>query len=534
MGKKPTTHSAGSVFRDTLEIFTLAGFAIAQPLYGLVSRGAEFLLAHRIESAGLVVFVAAISLLLPFALMSLEWLELLLFRTRRLHLFWVAALVAAIVLPALKGLTAGLAVGGAVVLGSLSAWALTRWAPLRLFLAFLSPTILIFPALFLLRPPVSGLLWPEQVAIDGTPRVTAETPIVLVILDELPVVSLMGPDHGIDAGRYPSFADLARYSTWFRNATTVAEGTTYAVPAILTGRYPERSVIAHIREYPENLFTWLGSSYPMNVFETFTKLCPRELRQTVELEESFGEQIRATFADLRVVYLHWLLPVRWTAGLPQVTSTWRDFAEAAAEPESASTRAALSDVRQRRGDTARIFTRFIDSIHPTRRPVLHYLHVNLPHLPWKYLPSGKEYGPIGARLRPHGLRGERWADNEWATIQSFQRHLLQVQATDRLLGQLLDRLRETGLFDRALVIVTADHGVSFWPGDSRRGVTVKTAADLLYVPLFVKQPFQTTGSVNDRNVQTHRYPAHDRRRSSGRAALAGRRTIGARLRVGAA
>ena len=44
----------------------------------------------------------------------------------------------------------------------------------------------------------------------------------------------------IDAARYPNFADLARHSTWFRNATGEHEGTHAAVPAILDSRLPKR------------------------------------------------------------------------------------------------------------------------------------------------------------------------------------------------------------------------------------------------------------------------------------------------------
>ena len=41
---------------------------------------------------------------------------------------------------------------------------------------------------------------------------------------------------------------------------------------------------------------------------------------------------------------------------------------------------------------------------------------------------------------------------------SEQRHLLQAQYADRLVGELLDGLRAEGLYDDSLVIVTADHG----------------------------------------------------------------------------
>ena len=510
MSKK--SRAPGSSFRQALEIFTLWAFAVAQPIFELVSRGADFLLAHRLEPADLLALVVAIGFLPPAVLVLLEWLERAVPGRSRLHALWVALLAAAIVLQALNGLAAGIAVPGmkvagvtvlmmtvavAVFLGSLFAFASARWSAKRLFVAFLSPAVLIFPALFLLRPPVSGLLFPRTVETDA-PRIVADTPVVLVVLDELPIASLMDRNRRIDDHRYPAFAELAGHSHWFRNATSVAESTKYAVPAILTGRYPDGSRLAHLGDYPENLFTWLGASYPMNVFETLTRMCPQELRRTTELEESFGERMRSTLRDLSYVYLHLLLPEGLAAGLPAVTSTWRDFGGAGSPVQPAED---PTEPHQRRGASAQVFSSFVESIRPTRRGVLHFLHLNLPHLPWKYLPSGKEYGPPDARLRPHGLRGEQWIDDQWATIQGFQRHLLQVAYTDRLVGRLIARLRDAGIYYRSLVIVTADHGVSFWPGQSRREATEKTRSDILAVPLFVKTPFQKQGVVSDRNVE---------------------------------
>ena len=84
----------------------------------------------------------------------------------------------------------------------------------------------------------------------------------------------------------------------------------------------------------------------------------------------------------------------------------------------------------------------------------------------------------------------------------FQRHLLQVGYTDRLLGRLLDRLRQAALFDRSLVVVTADHGVSFRAGLRSRGASLGTAPGVAPVPLFVKAPGQRSGRVVRTQVRT--------------------------------
>jgi hypothetical protein len=85
---------------------------------------------------------------------------------------------------------------------------------------------------------------------------------------------------------------------------------------------------------------------------------------------------------------------------------------------------------------------------------------------------------------------------------SYQRHLLQLGFADRLLGELVGRLRRLGLYRDALVVVVADHGIGFHPGVERRTVTPHNAEDLAPVPLLIKLPGQRRGRIEDRPVQT--------------------------------
>ena len=95
-----------------------------------------------------------------------------------------------------------------------------------------------------------------------------------------------------------------------------------------------------------------------------------------------------------------------------------------------------------------------------------------------------------------------WPADAEPVNRSYQRHLLQLGYVDAFLGRLCDRLKEAGLYDRALVVVTADHGCSFRPGDSYRDLTRANYPDVLRVPLLVKAPGQRQGAVCERVVQT--------------------------------
>ena len=66
------------------------------------------------------------------------------------------------------------------------------------------------------------------------------------------------------------------------------------------------------------------------------------------------------------------------------------------------------------------------------------------------------------------------------------------------------RLRSTGAYDDALVIITSDHGASYREGRRRRSPrpSQQNLSDILQVPLFIKLPGQQEGEVVDRIVET--------------------------------
>ncbi|MGW4297677.1 sulfatase-like hydrolase/transferase, partial [Micromonospora chersina] len=315
----------------------------------------------------------------------------------------------------------------------------------------------------------------------------AHPPVVMIVLDELPLVSLLGPDGRIDATRYPHFAELAGGSTWYRNATGVSGWTPYALPAMLTGRYPAEPFAPHYSQYPDNLFTALGGLYDIKAEESITRLCPpSRCEQPVSPEQGLGVLVRESGKLLRQV----TAPVDSRID-PEDSYREQTRAEAgldAAEPVPADPKFrwdTLDDNQPAR------FTAFLAGLRPAARPTLHFLHLLMPHSPWAYLPSGAHYAA------PEDLPndGAGWVDLARA------RHLAQLGYTDRLIGETLRTLRATGLYDKALVLVTADHGVSFrrdWQG---RGLdAINHAADqVAWVPMFVKEPGQRTGRVDDRN-----------------------------------
>jgi hypothetical protein len=488
-----------------LHLGALWAFAFVQPLFDLLGGQAQFFVARGNTTADIVLFALVFTFVPPALLALLVWLA---GRIRPalgegLQLALVGVLVAAILLPplgeALGGSAAALA--PSLLAGAGAAVLYARAAPVRSFLTVLAPAPLLFLVLFLAVSPVSELVLPSGGAEAIAGARTSRTPVVMVVFDELPATSLMDARDRVDARRYPAFASLAADSTWYRDATTVAGRTTEAVPALLTGRRPREGDLPTAADHPGSLFTLLSRSHRLEVVEPITDVCPRDLCS--EARPGMARRLRALASDLRVVSAHLLLPGDLRGGLPPIDRDWHGFAGEGRIGSTATAnqrKAFINEVFRRLGEddpTAR-FEQITDAVgRRSTRPPLLFLHTSLPHVPWRFLPDGRRYvAPVT------GLREGEWVGPQWQVDQSFQRHLLQTEYADRLLGRLLARLRATALYDRALLVVTADHGVSFRAGDRRRTPTPTNLHDVSNMPLFVKRPGQRQGRVVGGVVRT--------------------------------
>jgi hypothetical protein len=485
-----------------LHVAVLSAFAVSQPLFDLLARHPTFLIAHELDALDLALLAALLGLALPAALgAAAAGLAALAGRAGgALHLAAVALAAAAVALPPLSraGVAPGaLALALAAALGALAALAHARARAVRRIATALAAAVPLFPALFLARSEIAPLLAPDP-AFEGLGvRFERPAPVVMVVFDALSLYALVDGSGEIDARRYPSFAALAREAHWFRNATTVAEKTKAALPAILTGRYPTRDLRPTAAEYPQSLFSAFAGQYRVFALEPITQLCPQRLCAPLEPRAA---RLAGLASDLRLLLLHVLLPPDLARSLPAVDQTWRDFADG----EARERRGGRHEVRERgMADAEWLFERFLADLPPGGdRPGLHFLHLHVPHWPYRYLPSGRTYGGFGRHVAEQYGDPTRWSDPDWTEAVALQPYLLQVGYADALLGRLRAHLERTGLYDRALLIVTSDHGVSFRPGRQARLVDERNAGDLLPVPLFVKLPGQRAGSRSERNAET--------------------------------
>jgi hypothetical protein len=470
-------HQDGSL----LHILILFSLSVAWPLFEQVSQSPEFLIARRAGFVDLILLVISLILIIPGLCTASIWLI-----KRWNHrigdvLHFIALLLlffALILIPFNRNFDFSwvFSISICMIAALLMVIGYQRYSSVRTFTSFLAPALVIVPCVFLMHDSISKLIIQKKVSFPQI-AIKSSTPVVLVVFDEFPLTSILKDQETIDARLYPNFASLSKTMTWYRNATTVTDFTSYAIPSILTGRFPRADDLPIIYDHPANLFTALGYNYDLIAIEEGERLLPAEFDQLKKKEAGLRQRFQGIISDLTVLYFHLVLPreVRNTV-LPPVDQAWANFAP-------------VGNAQKSKDDRAAKFQQFVTSLKAAEKPSLFYLHSMFPHAPWNYLPSGKSQACIpGPEIK--GYKG------------LLQCHLLTVGYVDRLIGTLIERLKETGVYDNCLLIITADHGTTFQTGLPRRAVKNNNFRDIMVVPLFIKLPHQTEGQISDLNVWT--------------------------------
>src|SRR3954453_14956386 len=272
-------------------------------------------------------------------------------------------------------------------------------------------------------------------------------PVVFLMFDEFETAALFDSNLRIDPVRYPHLAELAKSATVYRRFTAEGDVTGPASGSLLA---PRPYLLGHrgiYQNFPDNIFTrFRRAGYGLVARETATALCP----------QCPGDNPPSDARDV-VDYL-------------------------------ASDRVARFDAWLRELDRPR---------HPT----LFFDHTLLPHNPLLYTPTGKRYR-VGRHEPIHGLGHSPSFGGPWLVRQGQQRYLMQVELVDELVGRLMARLKATGLWNRATVVITADNGEGWGhlESDPHR-IDRRTLAQIVQTPLILKTPGQRRGGYSDKRVR---------------------------------
>ena len=492
------------ILRNSLELLMLATIAITQPIFDLYGKNLPIFASAKISKYELAFFICLVAIV-PFAtalvIETIAW-----FVNKRLgklvHEFFIFLFGAIFGLALVSQIGISydaIAYALSLAIGMSIVWGLRRLEVMRTFVMYLSGLAPLLTVIFVLQvQPVFSEISPTM-KISAAPE--GKPPVVLIVFDESPLFALLDKDGKINPERFPGFAKLASLSTWHRNATAVSQQTVQAVPAIFTSRVPKKGDLPFLSNHPDNVFTMLESSYPINGYESVTSLCPRNLCSTasaIDLERLYLPRLKSFLNDALVVFGHRMLPSNARSSLPSTGQTWGGFAEAGddAEAESGETfEAADAKFRRNAGSfyQLRMWNDAMNRMMTMPSPSASILHFTVPHRPWSFTPDlRKYYGPkFLGDLNP--ATGDLPKDY-------YQRYLYQLTAVDRLVDAMITRMQAAGLWDKSLVMITADHGISFEPGLVQRATDFSNpgqVTDLYTIPMFIKMPFQKTGTVDD-------------------------------------
>lgn len=150
-----------------------------------------------------------------------------------------------------------------------------------------------------------------------------------------------------------------------------------------------------------------------------------------------------------------------------------------------------------------VITRALDCLdHRTAgQPTFMWMHLMEPHSP--YTPPARVRGLFPPRTPPRLAPQDAlsaWIQQQGSLDANFYESLYdgEIRSADEALGALFDGLRKRGIWDRLVLVITADHGEEFLDhGGFEHSRTLYD--EMVHVPLIIKAPGLTPGV---RDVET--------------------------------
>ncbi len=302
---------------------------------------------------------------------------------------------------------------------------------------------------------------------------TSAGPVILLTCDTLRADRL--GLHGCARGTSPNLDTLAREALVFDCAWSTAPLTGPALAALLTGRLPEELGLTDNRNVLASAATTLAERLAAQGIATAAIVSNWVLRRRPELDDAGVQQGFAHFDDRMQT------PEARRPDLKERTA--RDTTDAAL---------AWIDARTQLDSRTQL------DASPSTPPFFLWVHYQDPHGPYTPPPDclapGDGHGSeaelaVGADQRGRGvLPAYQVVDAERRPAAYRARYEAEIRYFDRELGRLLDGLRARGIFERALLVFTADHGESLGEHGYYFSHGQHLHQELVRVPLLLRPP----------------------------------------------
>jgi hypothetical protein len=287
-------------------------------------------------------------------------------------------------------------------------------------------------------------------------------PVFVIVFDEFSYEALLDSNGQIDSGLYPNFARLGRESLHLTNATTNYFRTRYVIPQLmdsvvtLSDRYEVR--LYEQTHRVESLYApGCGKQYTCRGIRYMLDRNPENLISYLGMRAAY-DAMPGWLEDAAGAPLDYAVR---KVGAPPTASDPLGFHV----NSSALLDQYLADISRERAD-GRVFM----------------LHTLLPHYPFVFDAEG-EFEQEDHILFPR-VPVQKLSEAEYQAI--WDRYREQIAYADRFLGEFLSRLEDEGLYDDAVIVVTADHGLR--PVTPVLGKPIEVDSLPTHVPMFVKAP----------------------------------------------
>lgn len=494
-----------------LVMLGLSGFAISDPLLSVFGESPAIFSFYNVDTpTGLLLFFVALAFI-PTIFLSLLIRLISCFSKELSLLTFFLAIFALSSLWFVQVARWNLDFHNVFVLSGLSCFfgllllaAYIRWSAVRLFLKLLAILPFIAGSAFLYFSETAKLKQKDADIVRALEEQRDFPSVLFLVLDEFPTLSLFDDNYEVDEERFPNLALLSGESTWYTHYSVLADKTAFSVPSILSGQKPRNEPATSAR-YPNNLFSLLAPTHHLTVFESVTGLCTYEA-----CSEGPPGVIRR--ANPQTTAILWKAFQVWRQRVEPWSSTdlrLDDYKEALVEVKEEKSDAkqslfALMFTPERLVNYTQAKPKRLEEFKGTfssnSNPTLYFLHLELPHVPWRFYEDGTLYDAPVNRL---ALTASENGHSTWMSRVAEFRFAMQAEHTDTLVGELRDKLKLLEMWDDMLVVVTADHGRSFKPGTNARIISLETAGTIAYVPLFIKMPGQTSGLRDTKNLMSY-------------------------------
>ena len=312
-----------------------------------------------------------------------------------------------------------------VLVAAIVALAIWLYRGLLLFFYYTSPIAIALTVIVPFQMPTTDDIFiPEaygQEVVSAAPS-ESKPAVFILVFDALGYDVLLKGDR-LDQESFPNFAGLAQDGAWFTNATSNYFWSKESIPTVFDPLLPLAQDF-NIRLYTEYLT--LERRYYNDCGVVITCRGVTYLAQEEPLRAAGNLALKAFYqAAPRPVERLISRPMGWLLdrlgwGYPSVSLA----------PELALSK--------------RQFSVFLDDVQgETALGSIYALHSTITHQPYVWDRKGSAIDSPSP---------------EWGEDTFGERFREEVMFADRLIGRLVDKLKSEGIYDRSIIIVTADHG----------------------------------------------------------------------------